>query len=98
MLIYSIASELNGHSNGEAVMHLINRFSVSLKLWWDHSLTNEQKEAIKNHRTRVKRTIKVEVGATETPEVEEEVEDAVDVLLCTINRHFSLGSDIDIYN
>ena len=60
MLTCAIAYESNNYSNGEVGMLLINGFSRSLKLWWDHALTNEQKEVIKNHRTKVKRKIKVE--------------------------------------
>ena len=57
MLTCVIAYESNGHSNGQAAMLLTNGLSGSLKLWWDHALTNEQKEAIRKHRARVKRII-----------------------------------------
>ena len=67
-------------------------------LWWNHALTNEQKEAIKTHRTRIKRTIKIENGTSATQEVEEEREDTIEVLLYTINKHFDLGSENDIDN
>ena len=66
MLTCVIAYESNGHSNREAAMILINGFSGSLKLWWDHALTIEQKEAIKRHKTKVRRTIKVEKGSSTT--------------------------------
>uniref|UniRef100_A0A9I9EK22 Uncharacterized protein n=1 Tax=Cucumis melo TaxID=3656 RepID=A0A9I9EK22_CUCME len=79
-------------------MLLINGLSGSLKLLWDSTLTNEQKEAIKTHRTRVKRTIKVEEGTSATQEVEEELEDVVETLLYAINRHFGLGNDTDVDN
>ena len=92
MLTYSLAYESNSFSNGELGKLLINRFSRSLKLWWDHALTPEQKEAIRNHRTKFKRTIKIEVGSPVTQEVEEDREDAVETLLYTINMHFAVGN------
>ena len=98
MLTCVIAYEFDDHSNREPVMFLINGFSGSLKLWWDHALTTEQKEAIKRHKTKVRRTIKVEEGTLATQEVEEEVENAVETLLYTINLHFGLGSDTDVEN
>ena len=79
-------------------MILINGFSGSLKFWWDHALTNKQKEAIKKHRKRLRRTIKVEEGTSTTQEVEEEVKNTVETLLYTINLHFHLGSDGDVEN
>uniref|UniRef100_A0A9I9E7L5 DUF7746 domain-containing protein n=1 Tax=Cucumis melo TaxID=3656 RepID=A0A9I9E7L5_CUCME len=88
MLTCAIAYESNGHSNREAVMLLINEFSGSLKLWWDHALSTEQKEAIKRHKTKVRRIIKVEEGTSTIQEVEEEIENAVETLLDTINLHF----------
>ena len=67
-------------------------------MWWDHALTNEQREAIKNHRTRIRMMIKTKDGTSTTQEVEEERVDAIKVLLYTINMHFGPGSDTDIEN
>uniref|UniRef100_A0A9I9ED34 DUF7746 domain-containing protein n=1 Tax=Cucumis melo TaxID=3656 RepID=A0A9I9ED34_CUCME len=98
MLTCAIAYESNGHSNREAAMLLINGFSGSLKLWWDHALSTERKEAIKRQKTKVRRIIKVEEGASTTQEVEEEIENVVETLLYAINLHFGLGSDTDVEN
>ena len=88
MLTCSIAYESNDHTNGEVASVLINGFSGSLKMWWDHALTSEQREAIKRYKTKVKRVIKVDDENVTPLEIEEECEDAVEVLLYTINRHF----------
>ena len=72
ILTCSITYESNAHTNGEAPMLLINGFSGTFKLWWDHALINKQKVAIKNHRTRIKRTIKTKDGALVTQEIKEE--------------------------
>ena len=40
MLTCYLAYESSGHSNVEVAMHLINKFSGSLKLGWNHALTN----------------------------------------------------------
>uniref|UniRef100_A0A9I9EL69 DUF7746 domain-containing protein n=1 Tax=Cucumis melo TaxID=3656 RepID=A0A9I9EL69_CUCME len=79
MLTCAITYKSNGHSNREVVILLINRFSGSLKLWWDHALTTEQKEAIKRHKTKVRRTIKVEEGTSKTQEVEEDYLCSIDL-------------------
>ena len=98
MLTCVIAYESNGHSNREATMLLINEFSGSLKFWRDHALTTEQKEAIKRHKTNVRRTIKVEEGTSTIQDVEEEEENAVETLLYTIDLYFGLGNDTDVEN
>ena len=58
----SIAYESNGHTNGEATMLLIHGFSGCLKMWWDHALTNEYREAIKTHKTKIRKIVKIEYG------------------------------------
>ena len=73
MLTCSRAYESNVYTNGsELATLLINEYSESLKMWLDHGLTNEQREAIRKHWTRIKRTIKAEDGTLTTQEIEEE--------------------------